>query len=91
MRGRASKRGGAYLQAAMNMNSAASKQAPVRERAGGARALWAKAAVQAADSGAARNHSGVKETGMQGKPIRQLGRPSRTRRRDRRPQKRALV
>src|SRR6266542_3222629 len=57
----ASKRGGAYLQAAMNMNSAASKQAPVRERAGRARALWAKAAVRAVDSGAAWNRSDVKE------------------------------
>ena len=58
---RASKRGGAYLQAAMNMNSAASKQAPVRERAGRAWELWAKAAVQAVDSGAAWNRSGVRE------------------------------
>ena len=58
---RASKRGGAYLQAAMNMNSAASKQATVRERAGRARALWAKAALQAVDSGAAWNRSGVRE------------------------------
>jgi hypothetical protein len=45
----------------MKMNSTASKQAPVRDRAGRARELWAKAAVQAVDSGAAWNRSGVKE------------------------------
>src|SRR6266852_7111958 len=45
----------------MKMNSTASKQALVRDRAGRARELWAKAVVQAVDSGAAWNRSGVKE------------------------------
>jgi len=45
----------------MKMNSTASKQAPVRGRAGRALGLWAKAVVQAVDSGAAWNRSGVKE------------------------------
>jgi len=54
------KRGEAKLQAATNVNSAASKEHPVRGRAGRARHYWAKTA--ALDSGAARNRSGVKET-----------------------------
>jgi hypothetical protein len=57
----ASKPGGAKLQAVMNMNSAASKELPVRDREGRARHNWAKAAVRALDSGAARNLSGVSE------------------------------
>jgi hypothetical protein len=45
-----------------NVNSAASKEHPVRDRAGRARHFWAKTAVRAMESGAARNRSGVKET-----------------------------
>ena len=45
----------------MNMNSAASKELPVRDREGRARHNWAKAAVRALDSGAAWNLSGVSE------------------------------
>ncbi len=56
------KRGEAKLQAATNVNSAASKEHPVRDRAGRARHFWAKTAVRAMESGAARNRSGVKET-----------------------------
>ncbi len=57
----APKRGGAKLQAVTNVNSAASKEQPVRDRAGRARHFWAKTAVRAMDSGAARNRSGVRE------------------------------
>src|SRR6266567_877273 len=46
----------------MNMNSAASKEPPVRDREGRAPHYWAKTAVRALDSGAARNLSGVSET-----------------------------
>ena len=56
------KRGEAKLQAATYVNSAASKEQPVRDRAGRALRFWAKAAVRAMDSGAARNRSGVRET-----------------------------
>ncbi len=59
---RAAKRGEAKLQAVTNVNSAASKQKPVRDRAGRARLGEAKAAVRAVDSGAARNRSGVEES-----------------------------
>jgi hypothetical protein len=45
----------------MNMNSAASKEPPVRDREGRASHNWAKTAVRALDSGAARNLSGVRE------------------------------
>ena len=45
----------------MNMNLAASKELPVRDREGRARHNWAKAAVRASGSGAARNLSGVSE------------------------------
>ena len=58
---RASKRGEAKLQAVTNVNSAASKEQPVRDRVGRARHFWAKAAVRALDSGAAWNLSGVIE------------------------------
>ncbi len=58
---RAAKRGEAKLQAVTNVNSAASKLKPVRERAGRARWGEAKAAVRAVDSGTARNRSGVEE------------------------------
>jgi hypothetical protein len=58
----APKRGEAKLQAVTNVNSAASKEHPVRDRAGRARHFWAKTAVRAMESGAARNRSGVKET-----------------------------
>jgi hypothetical protein len=44
------------------VNSAASKEHPVRDRAGRARHYWAKTVVRALDSGAAWNRSGVKET-----------------------------
>jgi len=57
----ASKRGGAKLQAVTKVNSAASKEHPVRARAGRTRHFWVKAAVRALDSGAARNRSGVRE------------------------------
>jgi hypothetical protein len=57
----ASKRGEAKLQAVTNVNSAASKQLPVRDRGGRAWMPWAKAAVRAWDSGAARTPSGVRE------------------------------
>src|SRR5205085_2580282 len=53
------KGGGAKLQAVGRPNPAASKAAPVRGRAGRARAHRAKAAVRAEDPGAARNRSGV--------------------------------
>jgi hypothetical protein len=58
---RPSKRGEAKLQAATDVNSAASKHEPVREGAGRARLRRVKAAVRALDSGAARNRSGVGE------------------------------
>jgi len=58
---RTSKRGEAKLQAVTNVNSAASKNRPVRDRAGRAGVCTAKAAVRAVDSGAARNRSGVEE------------------------------
>jgi hypothetical protein len=58
---RTAKRGEARLQAVTNVNSAASKQKPVRDRAGRARKGEAKAAFRAVDSGAARNRSGVEE------------------------------
>jgi hypothetical protein len=58
---RASKRGEAKLQAVANANSAASKVEPVRDRAGRAWWIRAKAAVRARDSGAARNRFGVEE------------------------------
>src|SRR6266567_4415915 len=45
----------------MDMNSAASKEPPVRDRGGRASHNWAKAAGRALDSGAARNPSGVSE------------------------------
>jgi len=45
----------------MNMNSAASKEPLVRDREGRASHNWAKTAVRALDSGAARNLSGVSE------------------------------
>jgi hypothetical protein len=58
---RASKRGGAKLQAVTKVNSAASTQKPVRDRAGRARKDVVKAVVRARVSGAARNRSGVEE------------------------------
>src|SRR5262245_14793892 len=53
------KGGGTKLQAVRKLNPAASKLKPVRDRAGRAWVSWAKAAVRALDSGAARNRSGV--------------------------------
>jgi hypothetical protein len=56
------KGGGTKLQAVTRVNSAASKHEPVRDRVGRARVYWAKAAVRALESGAARNRSGVEES-----------------------------
>ena len=57
----AAKRGETKLQAVTKLNSAASKQNPVRGRAGRARKGLVKAVFRAMDSGAARNRSGVEE------------------------------
>jgi hypothetical protein len=80
----ASKRGEANLQAVVRANPAASKELPVRERAGRARMPWAKAEVQAEDSGAAWNRSGVRGSACkEGRSINWGGPPAPGRRVDR--------
>ncbi len=58
----ASKRGEANPQAAMKMNTTASKWSAVRRYVGRARVIWAKAEFRGMDSGAPRNHDGVEVT-----------------------------
>ena len=58
----ATKRGGAKLQAATSSELCRVEKFSRKGGAGRARCVWAKAAVRAVDSGAARNRSGVEET-----------------------------